>query len=390
MTTNDNTYEDVADILAASDANGETAAPDDLDTAGPADDDEDTAGAELAAEEGDTGDVRALKRRGRHSVTLEELRRMQARSRARGVAVGKRRAQQQPQQAKPQLPRNMIPPDEGVRKLVQRWSSQDKRFRTRQDGHYYSTCEIVCTVTGNPKSSCCVRIPKGQYKFFDRAMGDDMTFLGVHPSKVTANWTNFQRPSKTAYIEQDFLIRSVSMQEAGMRIRYEQSDISNAQDIDAHVDVVTGKTWIWDDMGAFLPKEIFQDFNGENLLYRALRRGAVLFFNWDKRRSGHGTTRMVLIDHLRNVPDAKAKSLARTSGGAPVLSVSDGYIFTDNPEQSDEGAFTAVIVVEEDIVFPIKPIDIGTGMPSKPAQIGLYVQLSLNGISFEHEDRNRA
>ena len=72
-----------------------------------------------------------------------------------------------------------------------------------------------------------------------------------------------------------------------------------------------------------------------------------------------------------------------------MLSVPDGYIFTDNPEKSEEGEFTAHIQVEEDIAFPIKPIDIGVGTPSKPAQIGLYVQLSLNGVSFEHESRNR-
>jgi hypothetical protein len=100
----------------------------------------------------------------------------------------------------------------------------------------------------------------------------------------------------------------------------------------------------------FLPGEIFHDFTGENLLYRALRRSGVLFFNWDKRRvGGNGTVRQVLIDHLRNVPDTKVKSLARTSGGAPVLPMPDGYIFTDNPERSDEGAFSAMIQLYEDI-----------------------------------------
>jgi hypothetical protein len=208
---------------------------------------------------------------------------------------------------------------------------------------------------------------------------------------VTTNWTNLQRPSKNTYNEQDFLIRSITMQEAGLRVRYEASEISQIPAAEAHADVLNGKTWLWDDMGAFLPTQIFHDFTGENLLYRALRRSGVLYFNWDKRRTGgNGTTRMVLIDHLRNVPDAKVKSLARTSGGAPVLPVPDGYIFTDNPEKSEEGAFTAIIKVEEDIAFPIKAIDIGKGTPSKPTQIGLYVQLSLNGVSFEHENRGRA
>lgn len=386
MATQDDREQDVGAILAASDESGETAAPDDLDVAGSGDED-DTAGLELAADEGDTGDIKALKRRGRYTVSVEELRAIQARSRVRGIAVGQKRAQKNPMI---KLPPHMIRPNEGLHKLTGRWGGKGKPYRVRQEGHLYSTTEIPCTVAGNAKGTCVVHMPKGEYRFFDRAVDDDMMFLGVHPSKVTTNWTNFQRPSKFTYSEQDFLIRSLSMQEAGLRVRYEQADISQAQGVDAHLDVLTGKSWIWDDMGAFLPKEIFHDFSGENLLYRALRRSAALYFHWEKRRSGaNGTTRIILIDHLRNIPDAKQKSLSRTSGGAPVLQVSDGYIFADNPEHSEEGAFNAILKIEEDIAFPIKAIDIGAGMPAKPAQIGLYVQLSLNGISFEVEERSK-
>jgi hypothetical protein len=297
------------------------------------------------------------------------------------VAVGKTRAKLN---VKPKLPPHMVPPDDGMRKLVEKWSRKGQPYGVRQEGHYYSTCEIVCNVVGSVKGQCCVHIPKGEYRFFDRSVGDDMNFMGVNPGKVTTNWTNLQRPSKNTYIEQDFLIRSITMQEAGLRVRYEWSEINQIAGIDAYGDVLMGKTWLWDDMGAFLPTQIFHDFSNENLLYRALRRSGVLYFNWDKRRTGgNATTRMILIDHLRNVPDAKVKSLARTSGGAAVLPVPDGYVFNDNPEKSDDGAFTAVIVVEEDVAFPIKPIDLGLGTPSKPAQIGLYLQLSLNGVSFE-------
>jgi hypothetical protein len=132
------------------------------------------------------------------------------------------------------------------------------------------------------------------------------------------------------------------------------------------------------------------DHSGENLLSRALRRSGVLFFKWDKRRNGgNGTTRQVLIDHLCNVPDTKVKTLQRTSGGAPVLPVPDGYIFTDNPERSEEGAFSASLSVSEDIAFPVRPIDLGGAAPVKPVEIGLYVQLSLNGVSFEHTRRGQ-
>jgi len=76
----------VLDVFDRMDADNETAAPDDDpdfdDTAGPDDLDDDVAGAELDAEEGDTGDIRALQRRGRHQITLEEARALQMRARA--------------------------------------------------------------------------------------------------------------------------------------------------------------------------------------------------------------------------------------------------------------------------------------------------------------------
>jgi len=247
--------------------------------------------------------------------------------------------------------------------------------------------EIRCTCEGTA-TRAWVKIPAGEYRFFDRSVGDDINFLGNIAGKVTPNLTNLQRPSKNTYNEQDFLIQSISMQEAGLRVRYDAGEVEQIAGIGSAADVLKGKAWLWDDAGSFLPKEIFHDFSGENLICRALRRSGVLFFNWDKRRvGGNGTTRNVLIDHLRNVPDTKVKSLSRTSGGAPVLPMPDGYIFTDNPERGDEGAFTAVITVYEDIALPVRPIDIGTGQPTKPLEIGLYLQLSLNGVSFEHAKR---
>ncbi|UQA58588.1 hypothetical protein [Polyangium aurulentum] len=383
------------DLLARTDAEGETSGPDDDqdadDTAGPDDGDDEVAGAELEAEEGDTGDIRALQRRGRHTLSLEEARALQVRARRRGQKVGKKRAQVKAKRNPPspimQYPPNMVPPGSGTRQLLDKWRRKNDPFVVRQDGHYYAVTEIRCICEGS-SNRAWVRIPAGSYTFFERAVGDDITFLGTIPGSVTVNLTNLQRPSKNTYNEQDFLIRSITMQEAGLRVRYDGGEVNAIPGIGNAADVLLGKAWLWDDAGAFLPKEIFHDFNGENLLYRALRRSGVLFFRWDKRRTGgNGTMRQVLVDHLRNVPDTKVKSLQRTSGGAPVLPVPDGYIFTDNPERSEEGQFSAVITVNEDIAFPVKPIDIGAGSPSKPLEIGLYVQLSLNGVSFEHSKR---
>ncbi len=376
----------VEDILAHTDNQGETAAPDDdEDTAGPDIDDDDVAGAELEAEEGDTGDIKALQRHGKHKLTLQEVKALQARSRKRGQIVGQKKAAVKQQKAPTlHLPKNMIPPNTGAKQLLDKWSRRGEPFVMRQDGHYYAVTEVRCVVEGTPQRAW-VRIPAGTYKFFELAVGDESSLLG-NPMKVTTNLTNLQRPSKNTYNEQDFLIRTITMQEAGLRVRYDQTVVDKIGG--AAAQVLSGRAWLWDDAKIFLPGEIFHDFTGENLLYRALRRSGVLFFNWDKRRTGgNGTVRQVLIDHLRNVPDTKVKSLSRTSGGAPVLPMPDGYIFTDNPERSDEGAFSAMIQLHEDIAFPVSCIDIGDGSPSKPVEIGLYIQLSLNGVSFENAKR---
>jgi len=375
------------DILNQTDAEGETASPDDIDddTAGPDNDDEDVANAELDAEEADTGDIKALQRRGKNKITLQEARTLQARARKRGQFVGQKKAvAKRPAATTIQLPKNMIPPNAGVKQLVEKWSRKNEPFIMRQEGHFYSVTEIRCVVEGTPQRSW-VRIPAGTYKFFELAVGDDSSLLG-NPTKVTTNLTNLQRPSKNTYNEQDFLIRNITMQEAGLRVKYDQAIVDKIGG--AAAQVLSGRAWLWDDAKLFLPGEIFHDFTGENLLYRALRRSGVLFFNWDKRRvGGNGTVRQVLIDHLRNVPDTKVKSLARTSGGAPVLPMPDGYIFTDNPERSDEGAFSAMIQLHGDVAFPVPSVDIGDGTPTKPLEIGLYVQLSLNGVSFENAKR---
>ncbi|MDI1484366.1 hypothetical protein [Polyangium sp. y55x31] len=381
----------VLDILRQSDEEGETASPfeeiDESDTAGPDDEDDDTAAIELEAEEEDTGDIRALRKRGKKHVPLEELPTLLRRSRARGQRAGVKKAQKaQPQKVKPRprLPPNYIPPNTGARELFNKWTARDAKFVMRQDGHYYSVVEIPCKCQGTEKIAW-LHIAKGEYTLFNVAVGESMTFLGNNAT-VTTNWTNLQRPSKNTYSDQEFLIQSITMQEAGLRVRYDGAEIDKIGGLGEAKGVLTGQAWLWDDAGTFLPKEIFHDFSGENLLYRTVRRSAVVYFNWDKARTGgNATSRKVLIDHLRNVPDTKVRTLSRTSGGAAVLPVPDGYVFTDNPERSEHGAFSALIHIPEDIAFPIRPIDLGSGAPIRPIEVGLYVQLSLNGIAFEHQ-----
>src|SRR5690349_7952206 len=128
------------DLLSRTDADGETADPEfdaDADTAGPDDQDDEVAGAELEAEEGDTGDIRALQKRGRHSISLEEAKALQARARLRGKKAGQKKAiaqvKKNPVQAK--LPPNMVPPQLGTKQLFDKWTRRGDPFVVRQDGH---------------------------------------------------------------------------------------------------------------------------------------------------------------------------------------------------------------------------------------------------------------
>lgn len=389
MTTQFESTQQMDSLLAELDARGETALPVDEfeeDTSGPEDEDEqETAAAELEAEEGDTGDLQALANRGKRTLTLAEVKALQARARARGKKVGKVTAKQQIKKVtppRPQLPKNMVPPGEGLRTLARRWEQRGEPFTVNQAGNYYYAAEIRCKCEGDGNRAW-LRISKGEYSFFDKAIDDECQYLGNN-GKVTTDITNFQRPSKNSHHGQEFLIQTISMSEANLRVRYQESDIASIPGLGAATSMLTGNAWLWDDGGLFLPKEIFHDFSGENLLYRALRRAGVLHFRWEKRAvGGNGTRRDVLIDHLRNIPDVRVRSLARTSGGAPVLPVPDGYIFADDPERSEDGAFTADLILHSDVIFPIKPVDFGTTTGIKPLEVGLYVQLNLNGIGFQ-------
>jgi hypothetical protein len=284
-------------FLRQLDATGETSSPLELEpeeAAGLAEIGDDAAGPVADAEREDVGDLTALANIGqRQAVSMQEALALMRRSRQRGLnAAGKALSSALPKRNPNVLPRpaNLVHPSEGTRNLIKKWGSKDHPFTIRQNGHYYAVAEVRCTCEGD-NVNAWLRIPAGtQIKFFDLAVGDDTTFLG-NSEKVNLRQTNLQRPSKNTYNEQDFLIQSVTMREAGLRVRYDPAALNNIQGLGGAVNTLSGKGWIWDDGGLFLPKEIYNDFSGENLLYRALRGSGVLFFNWEKRRvGGNGTT----------------------------------------------------------------------------------------------------
>lgn len=382
---------ELAATLARMDAANETAAPDALDSedAAGVPDEDDAAGPEEDALAENTGDVGALRLRGKHAFSPAEVEHMMERAFRRGkratVKAHARKVQRAP--AHPSAPRivlppNMVHPSAGHKKLVDKWRGKNVPFAVRK-GHYFYVGEVVFEVDGNPKTKTWARLKAGsRIDFFNLTVDDDFSILGK-PGRVNLAKTNYSRQSKKTYNEQDFLVQTLNMREAGFRIAYTDADLAAAPDIAPIKDVLSGGGWIWDDGGALMPKDIYHDFTERNLLYDAFKNAGVLYFQWDRTRvGGNGTKNRVLVDKVSSIPDQRETSVTRTSGGADVLQVPDGYIVTDNPDESEEGAFTATIELADDVVFPFTSVDIGAGSPAKPKQLLLGVQLSLFGTSF--------
>lgn len=391
--TNNPAVMQLANMLAQSDARSDTAAPDiDGEDAAGLPDEEDAAGPEEEALAENTGDVGALRLRGKHTFTPEEVNFMMQRALRRGkratvkAHANKIRRQpailQAPHPAPIVLPPNMVHPGTGHKKLVDKWTAKKVPFAVRK-GHYYFVSEVIFDVEGNPKTRTWARLRAGTViSFFHLTVDDDFTLFGK-PSKVTLAKTNYSRASKKTYNEQDFLVQTINMREAGFRIAYPEPDIANLPDLATIKDVLTGGGWIWDDGGALMPKDIFHDFTERNLLYDAFKNAGVLHFQWDRTRvGGNGTKRSVIVDKVASIPDERETAITRTSGGADVLQVPDGYVITDNPDDSEEGSFSATIEIADDVIFPFTSVDLGSATPIKPRQLCLGVQLSLFGTSF--------
>lgn len=378
----------LAALLARMDATSETAAPDGIDeedTAG-LPDEEETAGPEEEALAENTGDVGALRIRGKVSFTPAEVEYMMKRALRRG-----RRAARKAQATKVRregntprivLPPNMVHPSAGHKKLVDKWRAKNVPFAVRK-GHYFFVGEVLFNVAGNPKTKTWAHVKAGtKIDFFHLTVDDDFTLLGKS-ARVNLAKTNYSRQSKKTYNEQDFLIQTINMREAGFRIAYPDAEVSAVADLAPIKDVLTGGGYLWDDGGALMPKDIFHDFTERNLLYEAFKNAGVLFFQWDRTRvGGNGTKHRIVVDKVASIPDQRETAITRTSGGADVLTVPDGYVITDNPDDSEEGAFSATIEIADDVVFPFTPVDLGAGTPVKPNQLMMAVQLSLFGTSF--------
>jgi hypothetical protein len=388
IATHDQDAAQLAAVLARMDANNETAAPDGIDeddTAGLTDD-EDAAGPEEEALAENTGDVGALRMRGKTTFSPAEVELMMKRALRRGRRATRKaqavKARREPQAPRLVLPPNMVHPSAGHKKLIDKWRAKSVPFAVRK-GHYFFVGEVLFDVAGNPKTKTWARVKAGtKIDFFHLTVDDDFTLLGK-PMRVNLAKTNYTRQSKKTYNEQDFLIQTINMRESGFRIAYPEADVNAVPDLAPIKDVLTGGGYLSDDSGALMPKDIFHDFTERNRLYDAFKNSGVLFFQWDRTRvGGNGTKHRIVVDKVASIPDQRETAITRTSGGADVLTVPDGYVITDNPDDSDEGAFSASIEIVDDVVFPFTAIDLGSGNPSKPSQLMMAVQLSLFGTSF--------
>lgn len=388
--------------LLQMDQTRETSGPDDLDAEEAAglqdlENDPETAAVSMAAdqeaEEENDRDVAAVQRRGIKMLTPAQAKVLQKRATKRGkkaaakvITVAKSKGITLGPMKRPA---GLVDPRGGMKRLVDRWASRGEAWTVNQAGHYYAVAEVKFTVSGNATRAVAFLAKNTKITFFDKAIGDAIEYLG-NADVATLKTTNLQRPSKNTYNDQDFYVKSISMRECGFRVKYAAGDISGASldGIAPINDMLLGKSWLWDDSGKFIPPDIFHDFTAEDLLYRALRESGVLFFNWAKKRvGGVSKSETIPIDLVSNIPDRHNYNLNRTSGGAAVLQVADGYVITDNPEQTDEGSFTATIETTEDLTFGISPVDLGSGTAVLPTSIGLYLALDLNGVSFERVGR---
>jgi len=373
--------------MAQMDAANETASPDQLEEeeAAGAPDEEDAAGPEEEARAENEADVGALMGRGKQVLNFAEALALMERARKRGRRATLKALANSRKKGNTHgrivLPANMVSPTEGMRRLVAKWQRKGVPFAVRK-GFYYDTAYVVFDVEGNAKTKTYARIQPTEIRFFERPVDEEYQILGK-TARVNFAKTNYTRSSKNDYNEQDFLIQTVNLREAGFRIQYPEPELQNLPDLAPVKNALTGGAWIYDDGGNLMPGDIFHDFTERNLLYEAIKESAVLRFNWKRANvGGNANENSVIVDKVSNIPNQREQALTRTSGGADVLHLPDGYVVTDNPNDSEYGSFTATIELMDEVIFPLKPVDLGSGTPVKPQKLVLAVQLNLFGTSI--------
>lgn len=258
-------------------------------------------------------------------------------------------------------------------------------------GFYYSVGEFIMDGIYDGKRHFFIARAQGQdaavMTFFHESIDETSTRLGNN-YRVSVSDTNLRKPGRTSYMEQIFLIESISAEFRGLRAKYSDKAINDAGFTNSDiVSALTGNSYLFDDSTLILPGNIFRDDDGVCELERALHGAGILKFRRRVNEAGdNSNSNAVLIDTWRHIPiDRQRESIRETSGAAPVLDYlnkQEGFLWSIDPENPDLGEFNAMVELREDFVFPVRPVDLGSGSEVIPEKIALYFALRVHGIGI--------
>ena len=257
------------------------------------------------------------------------------------------------------------------------------------DAFYFSTGQLVLDWVVENSRAYLVAKEGTTMTFFHVAVDDADDRLGT-THKVTSADTNLRQPGKNVYRNQYFLIEGIEAEFMGVRIAYPSAALTSASITNsALVDAFTGKSYVFDDAGRILPQQLFRDQDGRCELERAVHSAGVLRFNRSIQDAGDNSdTKSVLIDLFGHVPvHGKRASVKQTSGGGAIdmLALKEGFMWSLDPEDPNLGEFRAVVELKESFVFPVVPVDIGSGSIAHAEKVGIYYQLRVHGTSIREK-----
>jgi len=387
-----------ADTADPDDEDSDPADPDDPDTADPDDEDPDTADPDDESDGSEGDDTAApIRRTLRHFLsanggkppTNDQLAGLLTHVYKRGGARQRRVL------VPPALePRRPLTP--GVRQFRNRLF---RMVRKKHDGktvtskgYYYGTGEVVFSGVGDGHGAALLLNPT-TIRFFHEAIEDkvfrlaDVSGAGGISYIVTAGDTNLQYPGKNLYPREVFVISHIGLEFCGMRVMYDPAEIQNMTLDPALRETLTGNGTLWDDGMVFLPGELLNDYSGRCRLIDAMYPTGVLYFVWDKKQAGgNRDVQELLISPMQKIPVTRM-SLNETSGGANLLEMHEGYVWSLDQQTSAgrAGIFEARIRTHERVTFPIKPVDIA-GSFLVPRRLSVILRMTVYGDAIRPKD----
>ena len=253
-------------------------------------------------------------------------------------------------------------------------------------GFYFGMAEVIFTGEGD-KSIAALTLAPSTSTVFHEAIDVGTTRLGT-THKATPADTNLQNPGENLFPNEKMIITHLSMELAGYRVQYDPSDVGGLKLPQNVLEALSGRQTLFDEDGILLPKEIYDRYTGRSLLAEALNPSGVLYFAWKKRVSGGSNdTKEIFINHLQAIPKQR-KDLHETSGGAALLAMNEGYIWSLNQQQPGQGGlFEARLKTHDNLILPINAVPIPAGGTAfVPKQLGVYFRVTLYGDMIRPAD----